>query len=127
MTKNAVVHVIDDDPLVLFALEGLLDCAGFFVNAHASVDAFLTSVNPGDAGCVVTDVRMPGTNGLELLRHLADEGFDCPVIVITGHATAAIAAEAAALGAAQLVEKPFAASTIIAGVRNACAAGPRTS
>src|SRR4029450_5881645 len=83
---SQVVHVIDDDSDVLQALAFLLTTSGFAVQIHDSAVSFLEGDSRAEAGCVVTDVRMPGMDGLELQRRLATERVHVPVIVMTGHA-----------------------------------------
>src|SRR5215475_85830 len=105
--SSQVVHVIDDDSEVLQALAFLLTTSGFAVQVHESAAAFLNGHSRAEAGCVVTDVRMPGMDGLELQRRLAAEQAHIPVIVMTGHADVALAVEAMKAGAIDFIEKPF--------------------
>ncbi|WP_018267663.1 MULTISPECIES: response regulator transcription factor [unclassified Methylosinus] len=119
MSAAAIVHVIDDDAAVRDSLTLLLKMADFDVRAHASARDFLAGLRPGDGGCVVTDVRMPGTSGLELLAEIKARGLDLPVIVITAHADVSLAVQAMKAGAVDLLEKPFGEETLLRSVRQA--------
>jgi two-component system response regulator FixJ len=119
--SSQVVHVVDDDSEVLQALAFLLTASGFAVQVHNSAAAFLGSDSRNEAGCVVTDVRMPGMDGLELQRRLVAEGSNVPVIVMTGHADVALAVEAMKAGAVDFIEKPFDNQVLVGAVRSALA------
>jgi two-component system response regulator FixJ len=120
MKQTHVVHIIDDDPLILVSLGDLLESEGFAVETHTSAKSFLRTTTLDEVGCVLTDVDMPGMTGLELMERLSGHGFVRPVIVMTGRPSARVSAEAAALGATDFLEKPFSACALIAGVRRAC-------
>ncbi|MGA0601667.1 response regulator transcription factor [Caulobacter sp. KR2-114] len=105
-TSNAV-HIIDDDLAIRRALTMLAEAAGLSVRAHADAESFLRRFDPQTSGCVVTDVRMPGASGLDLLRHLRQAAADLPVLVITGHGDVPMAVEAMKAGACDFLEKPF--------------------
>jgi two-component system, LuxR family, response regulator FixJ len=114
-----IVHVIDDDEAVRQSLSFLLGTAGIDAQTHDSAAAFL-SVAPGiKAGCVITDVRMPGLSGIDLLRELRALGRPLPVIVITGHGDVPLAVEAMKMGAMDFLEKPFDDEVLLASVRSA--------
>jgi two-component system response regulator FixJ len=121
LSGSQVVHVIDDDIDVLQALTFLLATAGFAVQAHESAAAFLNSPLRREAGCIVTDVRMPGLTGLELQRRLLADHDHTPVIVMTGHADVALAVEAMKAGAVDFIEKPFDNEVLLEAVRGALA------
>ena len=87
-----VVHVVDDDVDVRKSLGFLLATADFAVRLHESATAFLATEPKEIDGCIVTDVRMPGIDGIEFLRQLKVRGLSVPVIVMTGHADVALAA-----------------------------------
>ena len=118
---SAAVHLIDDDEALRDSLSFLLSSAGIKVVAYELAGAFL-DVLPGIAtGCVITDVRMPGITGIELLRRLKAAGVGLPVIVITGHADVPLAVEAMRLGAMDFLEKPFDDDILIKTLRSALA------
>jgi two-component system response regulator FixJ len=104
--SEALVHIIDDDSAVRDSLVFLLSTTGQPAIAYDSAMAFL-SVAGEARGCVITDVRMPEIDGLELVRRLEGMGVDLPVIVITGHADVAMAVEAMKSGVLDFIEKPF--------------------
>jgi two-component system response regulator FixJ len=114
-----IVHIIDDDPLVCNSIRLLLETEGIEAKAYISAHDFLDAIGPGDSGCVITDVRMPGMSGVELLTHIAERGFNFPVIVITGQADVALAVNAMKQGAVDFMEKPFSEASLIASVRKA--------
>jgi two-component system, LuxR family, response regulator FixJ len=119
MPPNSLVHVIDDDDAVRESLEFLLRAAKIEVRTYDSATAFLNAM-PGDAaGCIVTDVRMPGVSGVDLLRQLKARGSTMPVIVITGHGDIQLAVEAMKIGAADFLEKPFDDEALLASVKSA--------
>jgi two-component system response regulator FixJ len=118
---SLVVHVIDDDDAVRDALAELLEADGMVAHVHASARGFLDKISNLDRGCVVTDVRMPGMSGLELLRELRARSLNLPVIVLTGEADVAMAVEALKNGAAEFIEKPFGDQAILLAVRAALA------
>ncbi len=121
MPSEAVVHVVDDDVAVRQSLSFLLASDGLPVRLHESASAFLDSVPGPPAGCIVTDVRMPGIDGIEFLRRLKARGFAVPVIVMTGHADVALAVQAMKEGAVDFVEKPFDDDLFLAAIRSALA------
>src|SRR2546427_12903634 len=82
---GSVVHIVDDDAGVRLALTMIVEAAGHPVRAYATAEAFLAENSEHLAGCLVTDVRMPGMSGMELLRRLGALAPDLPVLVITGH------------------------------------------
>jgi two-component system response regulator FixJ len=120
-----MVHVIDDEGAVRESLSLLLNLNGYEARAYDSAAAFLAAGSgPGQlSGCVVTDVRMPGIDGVELLARLKRSGAALPVIVMTGHGDIPLAVAAMKGGAADFLEKPFEAGALLAAVRTALAAG----
>jgi two-component system response regulator FixJ len=114
-----VVLVIDDDDAVRDSLTFLLRTVGIEVQSYPSAGAFLDAVAGAQLKCVITDVRMPGMSGIDLLRRLRELKIDVPVIVITGHGDVPLAVEAMKIGAADFLEKPFDDDTLLASVRSA--------
>lgn len=119
MPSNLVVHVIDDDDAARDSLKFLLESARLSVRTYESGSAFLEAMPNIDQGCVITDVRMPGISGIELLQRLKKFPFELPVIVITGHGDVPLAVEAMKLGAIDFFEKPFEDDALLAAVRSA--------
>lgn len=115
------VILVDDDPHLRQALGQTLDLAGLAVQCLADARQ-LASQLPGDwAGVVVSDIRMPGVDGLELLRQLQARDAELPVLLITGHGDVPLAVEAMRAGAYDFLEKPFASEALIDSVRRALA------
>ena len=110
------VYVIDDDEAMRHSLEFLLNSADFEVTLFDSAQAFLDALKGLDFGCVVSDVRMPGIDGIEMLRRLKPLQCRFPVIIMTGHGDVPLAVEAMKLGAVDFLEKPFDDDLLIAMV-----------
>jgi len=119
MVANAVVHVIDDDESVRHALAFLLATSGMAVQVHESGTAFLNAVATLQGGCILTDIRMPGIDGLALQRRLIELGVKLPVIVMTGHGDVPLAVEAMKAGAVDFIEKPFDDEVLLSAIRSA--------
>jgi two-component system response regulator FixJ len=119
VASNAVVHVIDDDEAVRHALAFLLATAGIPVRVHESGNAFLDTVGDLQAGCILTDIRMPGIDGLTLQRKLTELGINLPVIVMTGHGDVPMAVEAMKAGAVDFIEKPFDDAVLLTSIQAA--------
>ncbi len=121
MPKSQLVHVIDDDADVRQSLAFLLATAGMAVRVYESAVAFLKALPTAEDGCIVTDVRMPGMDGIELQRRLKAANSPMPVIVMTGHGDIALAVEAMKVGALDFIEKPFDDDHLIESIRSALA------
>ncbi len=119
MAADAIVHVIDDDEAVRQSIEFLLRTSGVMARTYDSASAFLNALPTIDSGCIITDVRMPGISGIDLLRRLGEMRIKMPVIVITGHGDVPLAVEAMKIGAADFLEKPFDDELLLRSVRSA--------
>lgn len=119
MNDKTVIHVIDDDAAMRDSLAFLLDVNGFKPQVYESADAFLKGTSLDVAKCIVSDIRMPGMTGVELVRKLKDDGSACPVILITGHGDVALAVEAMKVGAVDFIEKPFDDEALLGAIRSA--------
>ena len=106
MARRGKVYVIDDDEAMRDSLNFLLGAADFDVTLFESAQHFLDSL-PSDFGCVVSDVRMPGIDGIELLKRLKASRSTLPVLIMTGHGDVPLAVEAMKLGAIDFLEKPI--------------------
>jgi two-component system response regulator FixJ len=106
MALDAVVHLIDDDDGVRQALAFMLTASGFPVRLYESGLAFLDAIPTLQPGCIVTDVRMPGMDGLELQRQLKSRQVSLPVIVMTGHGDVPLAVQAMKAGAIDTIGTP---------------------
>jgi two-component system response regulator FixJ len=107
MSQNLMIHVVDDDPAVRDSLRFTLSAADHDVRTYESAIELLARREALETGIVVTDVRMPGMTGLELVGRLKEEGLAHPVIVLTGHADVSMAVEAMKAGVVDFLEKPF--------------------
>jgi two-component system response regulator FixJ len=107
MPDKAQVYVIDDDEAMRDSLNFLLDSAGFNVTLFETALNFLDTLPSLDFGCVVSDVRMPGLDGIELLKRMKAARSTFPILIMTGHGDVPLAVEAMKLGAVDFLEKPF--------------------
>ena len=118
-SENLLVHVIDDDEASRQSLAFLLQTADIEVRTYASAAVFLDLAPKLGWSCVITDVRMPGMSGIDLLRRLKELAVEVPVIVITGQGDVPLAVEAMKIGAVDFLEKPFDDRVLLASVRGA--------
>jgi two-component system, LuxR family, response regulator FixJ len=118
----AVVHVVDDDEAMRQSTAFLLRTANIQVQTYEAAIDFLNALSEAKPGCIVTDVRMPGMSGIELLHRLRDLKVSMPVIVITGHGDVPLAVEAMKGGAMDFIEKPFDDEVLLSAVRSALSA-----
>jgi len=116
---GTTIFVIDDDDLVRDALRTLLKSAGFNVKVFESAQAFLNSDHQQREGLLVLDVRMPGMNGLELQRHLADSRADMPIIFISAHEDVRAHKKAMEAGALAFLQKPLDARILFDAIERA--------
>lgn len=107
MTSPAMVFVIDDDAAVREAIQGLLKSVGLQSNSFGTAQEFLTSERADGPSCLVLDIRLPGINGLDFQRQLADAGVRIPIIFITGHGDIPMTVRAMKSGAVEFLTKPF--------------------
>jgi len=119
LANSQIVHVIDDDEAMRDSLSFLLDIQGFETRVYESAMAFLDALPGLSGGCVLTDVRMPGLSGMELIDQLRANGHDLPVVVMTGHGDVPMAVEAMKAGVIDFIEKPFADDVLLRAVRSA--------
>ena len=119
MPSETMVYVVDDDEAMRQSLAFLLGAAKVGVQTFENASAFLGALPQLTPGCLVTDVRMPGMSGIDLLRHLRERRVAMPVIVITGHGDVPLAVEAMKEGAVDFLEKPFDDEVLFAAIRSA--------
>jgi two-component system, LuxR family, response regulator FixJ len=117
-----VVHVVEDDDAARESLKFLLETARLPVRTYHSAKPFLDALPDIEDGCVITDVKMPEIDGLELVRSLKRRRFTLPVIVITGLADVPLAVEAMKAGAVDFIEKPYDGEVLLGAVRAALSA-----
>ena len=129
MSPSNRVYVIDDDAAMRDSLDFLLGSAGFSVHLFGSAPTFLSELPDLAFGCVVTDIRMPDIDGIELLRRLnsSPSARKLPVIVMTGHGDVPLAVEAMKLGALDFLEKPFEDERLIGMIENALSENERSA
>lgn len=125
MNSAARIVIVDDDRDVRESLKVLLESAGHKVHAFNSAKAVLAG-DISAASCLIADIRMPEMDGLELQQEIVRRGYTLPIIIMTGHGDVPLAVRAMKAGAADFIEKPFAAGEIVQCVRNALDAGKRT-
>lgn len=120
-TPDTVVHIVDDEEAVRNSLAFLLTTSGFTVRVHQSAADFLEVAPSVTNGCLVTDLRMPDIDGVELLRRLKAADAMLPAIVVTGHGDVQMAVEAMKNGAIDFIEKPFSDDVLIESITRAAA------
>ena len=119
MGNAQLVAIVDDDESVRGALEGLMKEAGLEARAFASAEDFLNSGLPGQTGCLIADIRMPGMSGLELQHTLNAKACQIPTIFITAHGDAKMRLQAMRAGAVEFLAKPFDNEVLLDNVRAA--------
>jgi len=124
MTQRTV-YIVEDDPGMLRLLERLLTDAGYGVAAYPDAESFLADHQPGQGGCLLLDLRLPGMSGLELQRRLQSEGDLLPVIFISGQGDVASVRAAMRGGCLDFLEKPFSEQELLALVQKAVALSAR--
>jgi two-component system, LuxR family, response regulator FixJ len=119
MAREIYVHVVEDDQPMRDSLVALVEESGYRARPYAAAEDFLSLGPAAQPGCVVSDVRMPGMDGLTLLRRLRSGGSTLPLILITGHGDIAMAVAAMKAGAVDFIEKPFEAETLLGSIEAA--------
>jgi FixJ family two-component response regulator len=106
-SEAPTVFIIDDDPQVRASIAGLLKSVGLRSEIFGTAHEFLDSKRPDGHSCLVLDVRLPGMNGLDFQRALADKGIPIPIVFITGHGDIPMTVRAMKSGAVEFLTKPF--------------------
>lgn len=119
MASLSEVYIVDDDEAIRRSLTFLLRTAGLASQSYDGALSFLRDADSLAPGCIITDVRMPGMDGLELVRRLKEKNLPHPAIVITGHGDIPLAVEAMKAGAIDFIEKPFKDEVLLSAVRAA--------
>jgi FixJ family two-component response regulator len=119
MNSQPIVCIVDDDEAIRESLRMLLFSGGLGSCTYESADAFLADTDPPRFDCMLLDIRMPGTDGLELFHILHDRHLSYPVIFITGHGDIPIAVSAIKQGAYDFLTKPFREGELLSTVRAA--------
>ncbi len=105
--KSTTIFIVDDDEAIRDSLAVLLKTVDLNATTFSSGDEFLEAYDPGWEGCILLDIRMPGTSGMEVQKRLAESGCSIPIIFITGHGDIPMAVEAMHVGAFDFIQKPF--------------------
>lgn len=121
----ALVCVVDDDDGFRDSLAWMVRAAGYRVSAYASAERFLEAHKRGGCACLVLDIRMPETSGLELQQELSRRGDQTPIIFVTAHGDVELAVRAMKHGAFDFIEKPFKGKVLLALIQNAVQTGAR--
>ena len=119
MPGKGKVYVIDDDEAMRESLNFLLVSTGFDVVLFESAQSFLDALPDLAFGCVLSDVRMPGIDGIELLKRMKAGNSPLPIVIMTGHGDIPLAVEAMKLGAVDFLEKPFDDDRLVAMIETA--------
>jgi FixJ family two-component response regulator len=114
-----IVFVVDDDVSVRDSLELLIQCEGWHAETFASACEFLAHPRRSVPSCLVLDVSMPGLNGLELQKRIANDRTDMPIIFITGYGDIPMTVEAMKAGAVEFLTKPFTDDVLLGAIRQA--------
>lgn len=121
--SEPIVHVVDDDGPMRDSLAFLLSADGVVTRTYDSAAALLARSAELEPGCIVTDIRMPEMNGLDMVLELRRRAVAHPVIVLTGHADVSLAVQAMKAGVEDFLEKPFEDEALLRAVRAALARG----
>ena len=119
MPEHIVVSIVDDDISVRRSTRRLLRSSGFRAEAFASAEEFLDSKSAAETACLILDLRMPGMNGLELQRRLAQNGNPVPVIFLSAQASEEDERSALRAGAVQFLRKPISKEALLSAIRDA--------
>lgn len=114
-----IVFVLDDDSTVRDGLSNLLKSVDIAVETFGSAEDFLRSKRPDRPACLILDVRLPGTSGLDFQQDLARLGVSMPIIFVTGHADVPMSVQAMKAGAVEFLCKPFREEELLRAVRSA--------
>src|SRR5690349_581118 len=117
--KSAKVFVVDDDESVRDSLQSLIRSAGLSVETFGSAQQFLDNAHSDEPSCLVLDVRLPGLNGLDLKRRLAETRKDTPIVFITGHGDIPMSVRAMKAGAVEFLTKPFRDEDLLEAIEQA--------
>ena len=117
MSQEQTVYIIDDDPAVRDSVSALVGSAGLKMQSFPSAESFLKEKHPNQSGCVVTDYRMLGMSGVELLEQIQRSDFPLPVILISAFADVPLAVRAMEAGAVTILEKPCRDEQLLSAIR----------
>lgn len=112
-------YVVDDDEGIRESLASLLESHGWTVSAHASAEDFFSTHRPGQPGCIILDLQMPGRGGFDIQAELKNLGEEHSIIFLTGHGTIPLTVKAMREGAVEFLTKPFTESELLRAVEMA--------
>jgi FixJ family two-component response regulator len=113
------VFIIDDDAAVRASIQDLLESVGLSCEPFRTAEEFLRSKRPDGPGCLVLDVKLPGVNGLDFQRQLAEAGIQIPIVFITGYGDIPMSVKAMKSGAVEFLTKPFIDEDLLSAIRQA--------
>lgn len=116
MNTRRMIHIVDDEEAIRRSAGFMLKTSGYAVSTYVSGDAFLQAAKDAEPGCVLLDVRMPGMDGLEVQKIMAERGIAMPVVVLTGHGDITVAVRAMKGGAVDFIEKPFEKAVLLTAI-----------
>jgi FixJ family two-component response regulator len=117
--RRKVIAVVDDDPLVRKAMDGLISSLGYRAELHASAAEFIAAALTTEVSCLLLDVQLGAMTGIELARHLISTGFSFPTVFMTGSRNESYQRDCVALGCVDYLHKPFPASRLICAIGKA--------
>jgi FixJ family two-component response regulator len=118
---TATVFVVDDDPHVRASIQGLLKSARLRCESFGTAEEFLRDKQVAGPSCLVLDISLPGINGIDFQRQLADAGIQIPIIFVTGHGDIPMTVKAMKSGAVEFLTKPFLDEELLSAIRQALA------
>lgn len=119
MTADRIVYLVDDEEAIRRSAGFMLRTSGFVVRTFACGDEFLRDAGALPPGCVLLDIRMPGSDGLAVQQALNERGAVLPVVMLTGHGDIAMSVRALKAGAVDFIEKPFEKAELLAAIDDA--------
>lgn len=119
--QDSLVHIVDDDDHVRDAIGLLLESVRLPFQGYSSATEFLSTFDPGQPGCIILDLRMPGMSGMELQSRLRGMGCEIPIIFVTAHGDVPTAVEAVKAGAVDFIQKPFSDQKLLDMIHEALA------
>jgi two-component system response regulator FixJ len=119
MSEERLIHLVDDDEAIRRSAGFMLKTSGYRVESYESGDALLRDAAKLERGCILLDIRMPGTDGLETQQALRERGVSLPVIIMTGHGDVTLAVQAMKAGAIDFIEKPFEKAVLLGAIDQA--------
>ena len=116
LAKIGTIAIVDDDEALREALGSVMKAAGFKIDTFATAEAFLDSDHRANTACLILDVRLPGMNGIELQRSLADSGSQIPIVFVTAHGDASVRDLVIKAGAAGFLNKPVRSDALLKAI-----------